>query len=152
VPVYWTNRGLKRLAADGDLDTAALRLGAFTGTAPSQSAIQDYNFISDLEAASGVNEAAASGYARVSTGTIAISEDDTNNRVNITMNGGAAVTLGTSVAAGETWTMVACFDNAGGADTSRELIFVDVLASGLATNGSNITYTPAANIATLAQA
>lgn len=147
---YWTNRGIKRLTADGDLDSATLRLAAFTGTAPAQSAIQDYNFISDLEAAAGVNEAAASGYARTNVGTVAISEDDTNNRVNITYNSGSAITLGTSVAAGETWTMVACFDNAGGADSARELIWVDVPASSLATNGSNVTYTPGSD--TVAQA
>ena len=47
--------------------------------------------------------------------------------------------------------MVACFDNAGGADSARELIWVDVLASGVATNGSNVTYTPSATPDTLAQ-
>jgi hypothetical protein len=147
---YWTNRGLKRIT-DGDLDSASLRLAAFTGTAPAQSAIQDYNFIADLEAASGVTEAAASGYSRP-TPTFAFAEDDTNNRANLTLNGGSAVTLGTSVAAGETWTMVALFDNAGGSDAARELIWVDVLSSSLATNGSNVTYTPNATPDTLAQA
>lgn len=146
---YWTNRGLKRIS-DGDLDSASLRLAAFTGTAPSQSAIQDYNTIADLEAASGVAEAAASGYARA-TPTFAFAEDDTNNRVNMTLNSGSAVTLGTSVAAGETWTMIALLDNAGGADSSRDLIWVDVV-TGVATNGADMTYTPSATPDTLAQA
>lgn len=131
----WTNRGLKRLTIDGDLDTATLTIGAAKGSAPTVATIRDYNVVADLLGA--VTEAAAANYARANVGAVTFSEDDTNDRVLIDYP--ASASLGTAVAAGETWTVVFCYA-AGASDAVRDLIWVDVLGTPLATNGSNVVY------------
>ena len=133
----YTNRGKLRVA-DGGFQTATKNLLAFKGSAPSAATVADWNFVSDLTGANA--EAAAAGYARAAI-TSTLTENDTNDRVDISYS--ASVSLGAAVAAGETWIGVACFNTAGGADTARELYWVDVTASTISTNGSGISYTPA---------
>lgn len=71
-----TNRG-KYLASTGGLSAADLRMCYFTGTAVGVHE-PDINFVSDLEAVTGVSVAAD----RVTLANETITEDDTNNRVN----------------------------------------------------------------------
>lgn len=133
----YTNRGKLRLA-DGTMAGATVNLLAFKGSAPSAGTVADWNFVSDLLGAN--TEAAASGYARATGVTVTLTENDTNDRVDISYPG--TVSMGSSVAAGETWIGVACF-RTGASDAARELLWVDVTASSIVTNGSNINYVPA---------
>lgn len=137
MPKTYTNRGKLRVA-DGSFQTATKNLLAFKGSAPSAATIADLNFVADLTAINA--EAAAAGYARAAI-TSTLTENDTNDRVDISYS--ASVSLGAAVAAGETWIGVACFNTSGANDTLRELFWVDVTASSIATNGSGISYTPA---------
>lgn len=136
----WTNRG-KYALTQGTLTTATLKIAALKGTAPSAGTIADYNFLSDAISGFSSGEAAASGYARA-TITATFTENDTNDRVDITYS---SPSLGSAVASGETWTGVACYNNAGANDAAHELYWVDVPSSSLATNGSGVTYTSAAD-------
>lgn len=135
---YWTNRGRYALPM-GTFNSSTKNLVALTGTAPSQATIADYNFLSDL-ITGGVAEVAVSGYARVAY-TVTPAEDDTNDRANLVYT--ATPSFGATVAVGATITMVALINTAGGADTARELYWVDVLATPLPTNGSGMGYTSA---------
>lgn len=136
--VYFANKGiytLLNLATSGSTD---IRQAVFTGSAPSQATVADYNFLSDVTGAH--TEAAASGYARADLANVTITEDDTGNKVTIT----ADAPTYTSVASGETWTFVAYYIyNA--SDSSAVLICIDIPASSQVTFGGNITG-PALNL------
>jgi hypothetical protein len=132
----WTNRGLHAYG-QGTLSTATLKLVALKGTAPSTATIRDYNFASEVIAGFSAGEAAASGYTRP-TITVTFTEDDTNDRDNVAFS---SPSFGAAVGTGETWTAVACINNAGANDAAHELYWVDVLAAGFPTNGSGVQYT-----------
>ncbi len=132
MPHYVTNRGLFYLANNAISASTDIRAAVFKGTAPAESAIRDYNFLSDLTAA--MTEAAASGYSRADLASVAIAENDTPNTVTIT----AAAPSWTSVASGETWTAVGYYIE-GASDSARTLLSVDIPSSSLATNGGNVT-------------
>jgi hypothetical protein len=132
MPHTMTNRGLFYLQNNAISASTDFRCLVFKTTTPSVAAIRDYNFVSDLLAAT--TEAAASGYARVDLAGVAISESDASDNVTITAT---APTI-TSVAAGETWLGVAYYIE-GASDAARTLISVDVPASSVSTNGGDIT-------------
>lgn len=135
---YWTNRGRLRLS-DGGINGATTRqLVAFKGTAPSQATITKYNFLSDLAGA--MTELTGSTYARA-TSTFTLAQDNTNDRVTMTYS--TSPSLGSGIPTGETITAIAFINQAGGADSARELYWVDVLAAGLPTNGSAVQYNSA---------
>lgn len=136
MPAYFTNRGLYYLLNNAISGTTDIRQAVYKGAAPSQATIQDWNFVSDITS----TEAAASGYSRADLASVTLTEDDTANNVTLT----AAAPTYTSVAAGETWTHVAYYIEAG-ADSSRTLLLIDVPASSVSTNGGNITG-PALNV------
>lgn len=129
-----TNRGKFYLANNAISSSTDFRTAVFKGTAPAAGTIQDLNFLSELEAVSGVDEAAATNYARQDLASVAIAEDDSGNKASITAT---APTIN-SVGAGETWTMAAHYIE-GASDAARTLIAVDVPTSSLVTNGSNVT-------------
>ena len=132
MPHYMTNRGLFYLANNAISASTDIRAAVFKGTTPAESAIRDYNFLSDLTAA--MTEAAASGYSRADLASVAIAENDTPNTASIT----AAAPSWTSVAAGETWTAIGYYIE-GASDSARTLLSVDIPASSLVTNGGNVT-------------
>ena len=135
-----TTKGIQTLLAQNITTAAApdIRMIVFKGTFPAPSAIKDLNTVADAIATT-LDEAAASGYSRANAAldlTITVTEDDTNDKVTITA---PAPTL-TSVAAGETWTAVGYYLYNAGADSTKELIGIDVpTPATIDTNGQNVT-------------
>ncbi len=126
-----TNRGLFYLMNNAISASTDFRCLVFKTTTPSVAAIRDYNFVSDLLAAT--TEAAASGYSRVDLAGVAIAENDSPDTVTLTAT---APTI-TSVAAGETWLGIGYYIE-GASDAARTLIAVDVPASSVTTDGNNV--------------
>lgn len=141
MPKTYTNRGKFKLT-NGTLSSATKQISAHTGTGPTAAAAADFNFVSDLVTSN--TEVAVAGYARAGI-TSTFTENDTNDRVDITWT---SPSFGASLAAGATITTVGCFDSTPATDATRELLWVDVPASSIATNGSGITYTSAADTLT----
>jgi hypothetical protein len=126
----FANRGLfslLNLAISGSTD---LRQAVFTGTPPSAGTIRDWNFLSDVIADSGSAESVAVGYARADLAGVAITESDAADNVTIV----ADAPTYTAVAAGETWTFVAFYIEAG-SDAARVLIGIDAPGDQLTNNG-----------------
>lgn len=136
----WTvyNRGLFEIG-NLDVDAQDLRLiiiaGASVPAGLTDSSSYDLNTVAELLAVSGTTEAAASGYSRFDLAGITLTEDDTDNRAELTWTN----PTWNSVAAGETWRAAVLYREVG--TDSQDIVWgIDVFASGLATNGSNITY------------
>ena len=145
-----TNRG-KLLISQGawdDVGSTLIRCGLVKvqgATADTIAEVADLNTVNDLLATTGSTECDFTNYVRKNLTRTNAAEDDTNDRVNL-------------VAAAVTWTA------AGGAtnntvlglfvydattdtnDTTRQLISVDWFASGITTNGGDLTYTPATDL------
>jgi hypothetical protein len=135
MPFVMANRGLFTLlntAVTASTDFRALVL-TNAGTL-TDAQIEDFNFVSDVLAASGIVEASGTGYARVDLAGVAIAEDDTNNRVAIT----ATAPTMTAVAAGQTWARIVYYVEAA-TDATRPVIGIDTPAATLAPNGGNVT-------------
>lgn len=131
---YAANRGLYTLMTSAVSGSTDLRAAVFVGTAPIKTVVADLNFLADVEALSGVSEAVASGYARIDLASVAITEDDGNDRVTLT----AAAPTTAAIATGETWTMIAYYVE-GASDAARPLISIDIPTSPLVTNGGTVT-------------
>lgn len=127
-----TNRGLFYLLNNAISSSTDIRAAVFKGSAPSVATIRDYNFLSELIAA--MTEAVATNYARQDLAGVTITESDASDNVTITAT---APTIN-AVGAGETWTAVAYYIE-GASDAARTLLSVDVPATSIPTNGSNIT-------------
>jgi hypothetical protein len=105
-----TNRGKFRIATD-NLSTADFRMCYFTGTATGTDD-PDLNTVADLEAVTGVTVAAE----RVALTNESVTEDDTNNRVNVD-----ADTVAFSAAPGVTAQGAAIYIE-GASDAARDII------------------------------
>lgn len=139
----WTiyNRGLHEIGsvAAGSADLRGLIIaGASVPAGLTDTSSFDLNFVSDVLAVGSVVEAAASGYARADLASVALTEDDTDNRAELTW---ANFTWNT-VGAGETWRAFVLYRHVG-TDATNPAWGIDVFASALPTNGSNITYSGA---------
>lgn len=128
------NRGLYNLLALAISGSTDLRATPFTGTKPSAATVKDWNTLADA-IADATSAESTFGSARFDLASVAITEDDTNDYVTI----GAAAPTWSAVTAGETWTFVVYYVEAG-TDATRELIAVDLTTTGQVTNGSNISY------------
>lgn len=96
----------------------------------------DHNFVSQL-----TNEISGNGYARATLGSLVAAQDDTNNRGSLDC---ADITFGAvGPATGQATTHLAVFDDAGGADSARELVTVYDCVAVL--NGGTFTVTIHAN-------
>lgn len=129
------NRGLFNfinLAVTGSTDLRCLVIAG--ASLPSGAKDPDLNTVADLLAVGSVVEAAASGYSRQDLASFTVTENDTNDRVDIT----AAAPTMTSVAVGETWRMIAYYIE-GANDAARTLVGYDEPAATLVTNGGNVT-------------
>lgn len=136
--VTFTNKA-KYLYATGAIvpGTTDLRMGLLK-TLAAHTNVADLNTVADMEAHADFAELTAGGYARQALTSEAASEDDTNDRANIDSDN---VAFG-AISAGETIVGAFIFDNAGGADSSRNLLSIHDLAS-TPTNGGTITVTVA---------
>lgn len=127
-----TNRGMQTLAVQ-NISTADIRaLVLTTATLPTDAAIRDMNFLTDL-LTGGVTEAAASGYSRQDLGVVTVTENDAGDTVTIVMSGATIST----VAAGETWGAIAYYIE-GASDAARILLSVDKVTTPVPTNGGNM--------------
>lgn len=135
-----TNRGLFTIAstAIGSADLRILIL-ADEDTLPAGALSVDLDTVADLLGVSGVTEAAASGYSRFDLTGVNLSEDDTNDWVTLSWD----APTWEEVAGGERWVAAALYVE-GASDAARPLIGIDVFASPLNTNGSDVTYSGAA--------
>jgi hypothetical protein len=137
-----TNRGLYNLLTavfTSGSTSPDLRMAVFKGTVPAVGTIRTMNSLADVTTA-GMAEAAASGYTRTNTQldlTLTVTEEPSGaNSVTIA----APAPVLTAVAAGETWTAVAYYANNGGADSTKDLIGIDVpTPPTLVTNGADVT-------------
>ena len=128
------NRGLHTLINSAISGGTDLRTLVIKGAVPSAATIRDLNTVADLLAESGVQEAAATNYARQDLAGVTVTEDDTGDNVTITATAPTIADVG----AGETWLAVAHYVE-GASDAARLLIGVDEPASPQVTNGSGIT-------------
>jgi hypothetical protein len=115
--------------------TTDIRMGLLK-TLAAHTNVADLNTVADMEAHADFAELTASGYARVALTGEAGSEDDTNNWALIDSDNIAFA----AIATGETIVGCFIFDNAGGADSSRNLYAIHDLTS-TPTNGSTVTVT-----------
>lgn len=125
---------LLTLAISGSTD---LRCVPFTGTKPSAATVRDWNTLADAIADGASAEAVIGGAGahRFDLAGVTLTEDDTANNVTLT----ATAPTFASVPAGETWTFLVYYVEAG-SDATRELIAVDLTTASQVTNGSNISY------------
>jgi hypothetical protein len=108
-----TNRG-KYLAVNGGLSGLDLRMLVILGT---QTGVNDpdLNTVADLDGVSGVSIHSQ----RVALTSETITEDDTNNRVNVD-----AATVSFSAAPGVTAQGVAIYDEGNGTDAGRQVVTI----------------------------
>jgi hypothetical protein len=108
-----TNRG-KYLAVNGGLSGLDLRMLVILGT---QTGVNDpdLNTVAELDAVSGVSIHSQ----RVALTSESITEDDTNNRVNVD-----AATVSYTAAPGVTAQGVAIYDEGNGTDAGRQVISI----------------------------
>ena len=136
----WTvyNRGLFEIG-NLDIDAAGLRgliiAGASVPAGLTDATSYDLNFVSNVLAVGSVVEAAASGYSRATLAGLSLTEDDTDNRAELVWTN----PTWNNVAAGETWRAFVLYRFVTN-DADSPVWGLDVFASGLPTNGSNITY------------
>ena len=128
------NRGLFNLLALAISGSTDLRCTPFTGTKPSAATAKDWNTLADA-IADATNAESTFGSARFDLAGVTLTEDDTNDYATLT----ATAPTWTSVTAGETWTFLVYYIEAG-TDATRELVAVDLTTTGQVTNGSNISY------------
>jgi hypothetical protein len=139
----WTiyNKGLFLIANSAITASTDFRglivAGASVPAGLTNAAALDLNTVADVLAVSGTTEAAASGYARADLASVAITEDDTNDRVDISW----ANFTWTTVAAGETWRAFVLYIE-GASDAARNVFGIDVFTA-VPTNGSNVAYSGA---------
>ena len=133
-----TNKA-KYLFATGAIvpGTTDLRMGLLK-TLAAHTNVPDLNTVADMEAHADFAELTAAGYARVALTGEAATENDANDRADIDSDNVAFA----AISSGETIVGAFIFDNAGGADASRNLLFIyDVTST--PTNGGTVTITVA---------
>lgn len=129
-----TNKA-KYLFATGGIvpGTTDLRMGLLK-TLAAHTNVPDLDTVAGMEAHADFAELTAAGYARVALTSEAATEDDANDRANIDSDNVAFAAIST----GETIVGAFIFDNAGGADASRNLVAIYDLTS-TPTNGGTVT-------------
>lgn len=123
--------------------TTDIRMGLLK-TLAGHGNVPDLNTVADMEAHADFAELTAAGYARVALTGEAATEDDTNNWALIDADNVAFA----AIAAGETIVGAFIFDNAGGADASRNLYGIFDLTS-TPTNGGAVTVTTGSGVTQL---
>ncbi len=113
--------------------TTDLRIGLLK-TLAAHTNVPDLDTVAGMEAHADFAELTAGGYGRVALTSEAATEDDANDRANIDSDN---VTF-SAISTGETIVGAFIFDNAGGADASRNLIAIYDLTS-TPTNGGTVT-------------
>ena len=133
-----TNK-LKFLLATGAFvpGTTDMRIGLLK-TLASHANVPDLNTVADMEAHADFAELTAGGYSRQALTSEATTEDDANDRAGVDSDNVTFATLAT----GETIVGAFIFDNAGGADASRNLYGIYDLTS-TPTNGGDVVITVA---------
>lgn len=132
-----TNRGIYYLQNNAISGTTDIRAGVITNASlPSDAAIRDYNFVSELltSGTGPATEAAVSGYARQDLASVTLTEVDGSDWVTLTT---ANATMN-NVAAGETWAGIFYYIE-GASDAARTLLSVDKVTTPIPTNGGNVT-------------
>lgn len=136
---YLTNRGKFLLITDLTTASSDYYMGLIDAAAKpaaidTEAEVQDLNFVSELLAATGVDEPTVSGYARVALSSITITEDDTNNRVNIDTGNVSfgALGIGANIIGGFIF-------KEGGADSADQLVSVFLRDTAIPTNGATHT-------------
>jgi hypothetical protein len=110
-----TNRGKTRIAAgDTSLDSSDLRMLVILGT---QTGVNDpdLNTVADLDAVTSVSIHSE----RLALASLTVTEDDTNNRANAD-----CANLSFAAAPGVTAQGVAIYDEGGGTDATRHVLFI----------------------------
>lgn len=135
----WTvyNKGLfeiGNLASGWDL-RGLIVAGASVPAGLTDTSSYDLNTVANVLAVGSVVEAAASGYARADLAGVTLTEDDTDNRAELTWTN----FTWNSVAAGETWRAFVLYRHVTN-DADSQAWGIDVFSSPLPTNGSNIAY------------
>jgi len=108
-----TNRGKYRAARDG-LNTLSLRAAIFTGTQTGAND-PDLNTVSALDAVAGI----AIHTERLTPASITFTQDDANNRLNVD-----CANLAYAASVGTTAQGLIIYDEGGGTDATRDLIFI----------------------------
>lgn len=130
----YATRGLFTFVNSAISGASDIRQAVFTGVIPAKPTIRDWNTLADVIADATSAESVAVGYGRADLAAPVVTENDATDDVTITI---AAPTY-VGVAAGETWTFVAFYVEAG-TDATRTLIGIDDPAMAQVTNGGNIT-------------
>ena len=141
---WLTNRGALLLSQGAWDDNAAtlIRVGLCKVqgvAADTQAEVRDLNTVNDLIVTSGCTECDFTNYVRKNLTRTNAAEDDTNDRVNID----AADVVWTAAGGAVNNTILGAFvydASTDTNDTTRLLISVDWFATGLPTNGGDVTY------------
>lgn len=129
------NKGKERLL-DSDIGAADVRVLILAGASLPAGAIdKDLDTVADVLAVVGAVEAAVAGYSRKVLTISGPTEDDGTDSAAITWTD----VVYTTPAIGETW-RAGIFYVEGATDADRDLLFYDVFAVALPTNGQYITY------------
>lgn len=145
-----TNRG-RLLHGQGVWDDVAatiIRMGLVKvqpAAADTQAEVDDLNTVAELLVTAGATECDFTNYARKNLSRTNWAEDDTNNRAQAVA---AAVTWTAAGGASNNTILGAFFYDASTDtnDTTRLLLSVDWFASGVPTNGGDITYDASAGL------
>lgn len=136
MPHYITNKGKYNLLLGRGSGFKIGLLKTIGAGADTQGEIADLDTVTALLSA-GCVEVTVAGYARQTLGTFSRTENDGNDRVDYDY---ADVPFGT-LATGETIVGAFIYDPTTDTnDGTRELISVDIFASGVPTNGGTFTY------------
>lgn len=142
---FWTNKGKADLAGGG-IAGREFRFVVVTAAPASAAVAADLNFLADVTA----NEATFTNYARRTLASVAVTEDDTNDRAAIT-----AANPATYTAAGGTtnntvtgaWIVRRATN---GADTpATDVLWCYLATTPITTNGGDLTFNFGANGITL---
>lgn len=135
-----TNRAAYRIATDFLAEATSLRMGLLTGTTTNwdtAATARDLNFVNQITA----DEEDDVSYARVALTSLSVSEDDSNDRAEITF---ADVTF--SDLSGDEVIGVFIYDHLGSDDSANPLLFViDCQGSPATPNGEDFIVRPGAD-------
>lgn len=149
-----TNRG-RLLIAQGawdDVGATIIRVGLVKvqgAAADTQVEVSDLNTVEDLLVTAGCTECDFTNYARKNLSRTAWAEDDTNDRANAV----ASILTWTAAGGASNNTVYGAFfydATTDTNDTTRLLISVDWFATGVPTNGGDLSYDPSTNFYRLA--
>jgi hypothetical protein len=138
--MHMTNRGLATLTiamwnVPADIGVGLLVGSSIPAAIDTGAEIYDFNFVSELLAATGVDEPTDGTYARVNPLTLGTAaEDDTNDRINYPANDANFGALT------NTQTYGAFIYVDGASDAARVLLAVDLFTAAVTANGAGFVY------------